>query len=335
MKKLKSKIWLFIPLISAVLFFSGFLIFGLSGLTLVWAATGCTNGAGGTFSYNIDDPSSEIARKACESKYGAGNCAAGSCAFFDYWYRTAGGSCYCVKPVDEYEWIYNNRGFTGVGQDYGGQPTDVTGDSLFVRRKNTAVCDANSWVLTLKYLGDPSTCSAGGGYRGWLPCEYGSLNINVAPTSGYALGYQFTPNRNGQITKLCGYFNAIKMVRLYDKDHVMRAFTSVTSSNNWVCNTISPVSVSAGLAYHVVVEWPINAPGLAWRSLDPALLNRTCGDITIDYVVWQLSPSGSGTEFDGSHQKGDATTGKELDGLVDVEMSFETADTGSSFLLFE
>ncbi|MDD4931007.1 MAG: fibronectin type III domain-containing protein, partial [Candidatus Colwellbacteria bacterium] len=88
---------------------------------------------------------------ACQSKYGT--CASGSCGSFTYYYRSGALSCDCNKPVGEYEWIYNNTGYTTVGSDYGGQSTSVSGDSLFTRMKSSSTCDSNSWTLTLLNLG--------------------------------------------------------------------------------------------------------------------------------------------------------------------------------------
>lgn len=340
MKKLKAKIWRFITLISALLFFSGFLIFGLSGLSLVWAATGCNNGAGGTFSYNAGDSSSEIARKACESKYGAGSCTASGCSFFSYWYSTAAASCNCFDTeVDKYEWIYYNGGNTQVGQDY--PPcagADVTGDYRFTRVKNIAGCILNCWGLALITLGDPSTCSAGGSYRPWQNCEYGNLQQNGSCT-GYALGYEFQPMEDGQITQLCGYFNGInKTVKLY-KDTVsptpyeLLASASVTSANTWVCTPITPVDVTTNLTYYVIGEFPQGFNGVATELFSPPhppLSDRECSGVKIVQVVYQASPAGN--VFNSSH----LTDTLRIDGLVDVEISYtETADKSSSFLLFE
>ena len=58
-------------------------------------------------------------------------------------------------PVGQYEFIYDNGGYTQVGQDsdYGGQSTDVTDNDLFVCVKNSEGCNSQcSCQKTLKAL---------------------------------------------------------------------------------------------------------------------------------------------------------------------------------------
>jgi hypothetical protein len=108
-----------------------------------------TNGAGGTFTPPAGDASLR-ARTACESANGVGACSAASCGYFSYWYRTgAGTSCSCGFPVGEYEWVYANSGYAGVGDDFGQSPSaSVVGFQEFVRRKETNSCWTNAWSLT-------------------------------------------------------------------------------------------------------------------------------------------------------------------------------------------
>jgi hypothetical protein len=77
--------------------------------------------------------------------------------YFTYYYKTAHGHCDCSKAAGTYEWIYNNTGFTKVGQDYGGSATSVSGDKMFVRLKSNAGCNSTSWSLALKDF--VSTCT--------------------------------------------------------------------------------------------------------------------------------------------------------------------------------
>jgi hypothetical protein len=113
------------------------------------------NGNGGYFSWNAGENNQTIALRACESVYGAGNCSAGACASFTYYFRTAAGHCNCAKAIGELEFIYSNTGHTQVGQEYGGATTTVpiiaagatTGAGPFVRRKGWSTCAPNSWTL--------------------------------------------------------------------------------------------------------------------------------------------------------------------------------------------
>jgi|GEM_PF-3123116 len=102
-----------------------------------------------TFDFLTGTANSEIARLACQSIYGSGSCSSGSCGSFAYYYRTAGGSCSCSKPIGDYEWIYSNTGYSTIGNDYGGAATNITGYTTFTRIKTSSVCDTNSWNLAL------------------------------------------------------------------------------------------------------------------------------------------------------------------------------------------
>jgi prepilin-type N-terminal cleavage/methylation domain-containing protein len=116
-----------------------------------------SNGAGGTFNATGLSANSAYALKACESVYGVGACSSGSCGHFTYYYRTSQGHCNCSKAAGTYEWIYNNTGYIQVGQDYGGDATNVSGDKMFVRLKNNASCNSTTWSLALKDF--VSTCN--------------------------------------------------------------------------------------------------------------------------------------------------------------------------------
>jgi prepilin-type N-terminal cleavage/methylation domain-containing protein len=116
-----------------------------------------SNGAGGTFNATGLSTNSAYALKACESVYGVGACSSGSCGHFTYYYRTSQGHCSCSKAAGTYEWIYNNTGYIQVGQDYGGDATNVSGDKMFVRLKNNASCNSTTWSLALKDF--VSTCN--------------------------------------------------------------------------------------------------------------------------------------------------------------------------------
>ena len=96
----------------------------------------------------------EIAKAACESVYSS--CSTGQCGMlskFKYYYESSGESCDCDKAVGKYEFIYANTGYTTVGQDYGSSNQNVTGNTLFVRKKTVSGCGANRWNLVLENLG--------------------------------------------------------------------------------------------------------------------------------------------------------------------------------------
>lgn len=118
-------------------------------------AVTANTGAGGTFTYSAGATNQQIALAACEAVNGTGNCSSSSCGNFTYYYKTSDGTCTCPKPVGSYEFIYNNTGYTSVGQDYGSTTNvSVNGNSRFVRKKNTAGCSvADVWLLVNADLG--------------------------------------------------------------------------------------------------------------------------------------------------------------------------------------
>ena len=146
-------------------------------------------------------------------------------------------------------------------------------------------------------------------------CESGSLHNDV--TWNYTMGYQFTPTVNGQITKLGGFFDGTRTVKLYDSNYNVLASASVTSANNWSYTAITPVSVSSGLVYYVVIDFA-GGLGSYWSSLTNAY-PFTCNNITIQTTVYQ-NPSGT---FNASH----LTDPSLMYGLADIE--FTTANKGN------
>ena len=129
----------------------------------------------------------------------------------------------------------------------------------------------------------------------------------------YSMGYKFTPNTNGQITNLCGYFSGTKTVKLYNSSYTVLASASVASSNSWSCTSITPIGVTSGSAYYVVAE--IGGSGACTQSVSfPA----TCGNFVINAAVYQ-TPSGT---FNAGHGEDPAF----MYGIADVVFS-AAADT--------
>jgi hypothetical protein len=162
----------------------------------------CDNGAGGSFSCDSSMSNEAIAQAACESVYGG--CTTGSCGYFYYYYESGGYSCNCNKPTGEYEFIYNNAGYSQVGQDYGGQSTDVSGNSLFVRVKYSEGCNGDSWYLALADLGTALAeeeyqpeCDNGAG--GGFECSSSMSNAQIAEAACLSVYSECT-------TGSCGYF---------------------------------------------------------------------------------------------------------------------------------
>jgi len=143
----------------------------------------------------------------------------------------------------------------------------------------------------------------------WQTCESGTLNTGIA--WNYTMGYEFTPLSDGQITKLCGFFSGTKRVRLFNSSYSTLASTNVSSSNNWVCSSVTSVDVNSGSIYYVVAD--IGSSGGAYRRYSG--LPNTCGDVRINTSIYQ-SPSGT---FTSSH----SSNATHMYGMVDVVFTKE------------
>ncbi|MBX2902541.1 MAG: Ig-like domain-containing protein, partial [Chitinophagales bacterium] len=160
------------------------------GTTTVTHATQYARGDGGYFWWNPGATNQQIALAACEATYGAGNCSAGSCGNFTYYYRTAAGSCDCAKAIGELEFIYSNTGYTTIGQDYGGGPASVptisagatSGAGPFVRRKGWADCSQPStWQLVQPNLRSYGGTTASFTITGLPAASAGTVTAGTTP----------------------------------------------------------------------------------------------------------------------------------------------------------
>tara|TARA_A100001388_G_scaffold230529_1_gene182596 strand:- start:19 stop:597 length:579 start_codon:yes stop_codon:yes gene_type:complete len=101
----------------------------------------------------------------------------------------------------------------------------------------------------------------------------------------YLLGYRFTPQVNGTISQLGGYYNGTKTVYLWRwSDGSFLGSVSNSSSNNWTYTDLgSPVSVTSGTEYYVAVA--INGSGGSY------IINlnfpQTYGNIRVNYTAYK------------------------------------------------
>ena len=103
----------------------------------------------------------------------------------------------------------------------------------------------------------------------------------------YMMGYKFTPQANGRVTKLGGYFNGTRTLRLWRvSSGELIGKVSVTDPNNsWAYADITPVAVTSGVQYLVCVA--LTGSGGAYKS--GTNYPTTYGNIRIDKTVWKSS----------------------------------------------
>tara|TARA_B100001564_G_C20666709_1_gene684173 strand:- start:1731 stop:2306 length:576 start_codon:yes stop_codon:yes gene_type:complete len=114
-----------------------------------------------------------------------------------------------------------------------------------------------------------------------------SSGTSVAGTNNgwqYLLGYRFTPQVNGTITQLGGYYNGTKTVYLWRwSDGLYLGSVSNSSSNNWTyTNLDNSISVSSDTEYYVAVA--INGSGGSYFGLN---LPQTYGNIRVNYTAYK------------------------------------------------
>eukprot|EP00750_Incisomonas_marina_P022054 INCI4834.1.p1 GENE.INCI4834.1~~INCI4834.1.p1 ORF type:complete len:5248 (-),score=862.83 INCI4834.1:106-14496(-) len=149
----------------------GFYNFGCDGTTNEGVCVACSgemqpclqNGAGDMFAYMDTSTPADIAKLACESHYGQGECTAGTCGGFKFYHRRGpGDACRCDSPAGEFEFVYENHfNDESVNADVGNSHAFdfdtkhyVENVDLFVRVKVKEICDGSSWEVTLLNLGE-------------------------------------------------------------------------------------------------------------------------------------------------------------------------------------
>ena len=110
----------------------------------------------------------------------------------------------------------------------------------------------------------------------------------------YLMGYRFTPQTNGTVTQLGGYYNGTKTVYLWRwSDGLFLGSVSNSSSNNWTyTNLETAASLTSGTEYFVGVA--LNGSGGAYIRADGSLPN-TYGNIKINYTVYKTGSFNSTT----------------------------------------
>ena len=116
------------------------------------------------------------------------------------------------------------------------------------------------------------------------------LGSNISPNYtnqswDYTIGYRFTPQVNGTITQLGGYFNGTRTVRLWQRSNQsFLGSVSVTSNNDWSYTDLaSSISVNSGTEYIVAVT--MTGSGGAYNSTWNG--PHTYGNILVSYTCWK------------------------------------------------
>lgn len=98
----------------------------------------------------------------------------------------------------------------------------------------------------------------------------------------YALGYHFTPLVDGVIDRLGGRFNSpSRVIKLFKTSTgQLLGQVSVSSTDNWNYNSITPVAVQSGVQYTVAVY--MNGGNAGWRVVGQDLFPKVYDYIRID-----------------------------------------------------
>ena len=128
-----------------------------------------------------------------------------------------------------------------------------------------------------------------GAHRAERPAETPWGSNAGSPTStghswNYLMGYKFTPQANGKVTKLGGYFNGTKTLRLWRvSSGELLGKVSVSDNNSWAYADITRVTVTSGVQYLVAAYLAGN--GASYKSGQS--FPTTYGNIRIDSAIYK------------------------------------------------
>jgi len=127
-------------------------------------------------------------------------------------------------------------------------------------------------------------------------------------------GYQLTPEKDGYVTQLCGYFDsgARNRVSLYDGNYKELAGVEIDGQGGWNCAGIAPAAIKANKRYYVIARVQDDAIYFAYKS---GLLPRDAKNAVIESGIRQLGADG---KFGESLKKYDYI----VFGLVDAKIRF-------------
>ena len=146
----------------------------------------------------------------------------------------------------------------------------------------------------------------------WQAVETGTRE-KFTKVDWYA-GYQFTPNKDGQVTQLCGYFDSgvTNKVSLYNGSYTTLTSAEITGNGSWQCVNVSPAAVSTDSRYYVIARVQSNPIYFEYKS---GLFPKNSGNVTIEAGIRQTVID---SQFMTAIVKYDYMTF----GLVDVRISY-------------
>ena len=129
-----------------------------------------------------------------------------------------------------------------------------------------------------------------GAHRAERPAEtpWGSNAGSPTGTNqswNYLMGYKFTPQTSGKVTKLGGYFIGAKTLRLWrvSSGELLGKVSVSDPNNSWAYADIIPVTVTSGVQYLVGVA--LAGSGGVYKS--GRNYPTTYGNIRIDNTFWR------------------------------------------------
>ena len=146
----------------------------------------------------------------------------------------------------------------------------------------------------------------------WQSVETGTRE-KFTKVDWYA-GYQFTPEKDGKVTQLCGYFDSgvANKVSLFNGAYSEIASAQITGTGKWECADVSPAAVVADGRYYVITR-ANNTP--IYFEYKSGLLPVDAGNIVIEAGIRQTFIQG---KFKTDIVKYDYM----IFGLVDVKINF-------------
>jgi len=150
----------------------------------------------------------------------------------------------------------------------------------------------------------------------WRSVEAGT-RYKFTKVDWYA-GYQFSTEKDGQITQLCGYFQNgdSNHVILYNSNYKEIANVQIVGNGSWKCSSISPVQIKTDKRYYVIARVQDKPMWVEYRS---GLLPRGNDNAVVESGIRQ-----SGSEKFGENIK---KYDYMVFGLVDVRIRFTGTNT--------